>query len=554
MRKLFTFLLATFMLGVFGVNAVEYERTVTLIPDAIVNPTFDNDLTGWTLQDGIFADETTMTPALETNRGRTGKKSIYFNLPSGTQFTQEARVYQSITLLEGEYELVAYKAYGRWEAANGIFASVSGQPDVKGSGTNSTTTFTEQRIVFEVPADGAVTIGGYASSRRSNREDYFWLDDFELYKVTYKEITSYNYDELNTKIIEAQNLYNSATSGTATLEYQPAAFDPFNEAITTASALIDNAESQAQINDAVINLQGAIDVFVASQNKYFVSNSAKLYRIYTLGKVSGGNQGEYDTTERSLSVGDLNSHTDILMWSTAQDSTAMWILNPAADINYIGLYNLGTGLSAAQHDRNAKQILFTEDGELTFKVEYRKTYSVNSEYEFSFVEGSRGLELRALDEAFYSMSSLEYADRERYHWFIEEVGAIPNYSALEASILNAEEFLASVQGQLNLRATKDAVDDAIVAYQDAINKAKMSLRTANQTYVDEAKISIDASTVTFRDIMVATSIDSSEIQKEVASTEYFDLTGKKVSENVEGFVIVKTIYVDGSVKNEKVFK
>ncbi|GAB6011495.1 beta strand repeat-containing protein [Viscerimonas tarda] len=49
-------------------------------------------------------------------------------------------------------------------------------------------------------------------------------------------------------------------------------------------------------------------------------------------------------------------------------------------------------------------------------------------------------------------------------------------------------------------------------------------------------------------------ITSAEYAKSVLSTEYYDLTGKAVSAEAKGFVIVKTIYTDGSVKASKVVK
>lgn len=161
------------------------ERNMTDFTGKIVNPGFEDDFIGWTLQAGIFTDGSTLTPLIANNRSRSGTKSAHINLGYGAPFETECRVSQTITgLPEGEYMLKAYKCYGRWESSNGIFAN-SGGEDVKSTGQNPTTEFIEQSITFGVTEGVPVTIGIYAASRRASgdRNDYFWIDDFELYKI-----------------------------------------------------------------------------------------------------------------------------------------------------------------------------------------------------------------------------------------------------------------------------------------------------------------------------------------------------------------------------------
>lgn len=54
-------------------------------------------------------------------------------------------------------------------------------------------------------------------------------------------------------------------------------------------------------------------------------------------------------------------------------------------------------------------------------------------------------------------------------------------------------------------------------------------------------------------VKTVTGVDTPTSSKEVLSVEYFNLTGYKVPELTEGFVIRKTIYTDGSVELEKKF-
>ncbi|GAB6012312.1 rhamnogalacturonan lyase [Viscerimonas tarda] len=165
---------------------VSANTSLVDVTDKIANPSFEDDLNGWTVQDGVFTGGATMTPLIVSGKGKSGSKSVNFNLSYGPQFTTECRVYQTITGLEpGQYKLVAHKCYGRWEAKNGLFVN-GGLGEFKTNGTSSSTSlFIEHSLVFTVNASGTATIGGYASMRREaeNRADNFWIDDFKLYQI-----------------------------------------------------------------------------------------------------------------------------------------------------------------------------------------------------------------------------------------------------------------------------------------------------------------------------------------------------------------------------------
>jgi hypothetical protein len=162
-------------------SPLEYPVDVS---SKIVNPGFETDFQGWTIQNGVSGSNT-IAPVITTTYRRAGSKSAEFPISYGEAITTELRVYQTITgLTPGRYELVAYKSNGRWEASNGIFAS-SGLGEKKSVGTSSSDNFTEHKVVFWVGQDGTAIIGGYAAARRtaSDRGNTFRLDDFELYLV-----------------------------------------------------------------------------------------------------------------------------------------------------------------------------------------------------------------------------------------------------------------------------------------------------------------------------------------------------------------------------------
>ncbi len=169
----------------FSLNVTANDIELVDVTHKIVNPGFESDLNGWNIQNGVFTDGTTMAPVIATNRKKSGTKSINFNTQYGAPFQTECRIYQTVSgLTPGSYRLVAYKCYGRWEAANGIFAN-GGLGEIKSSGTSSdSNAFIEHSVRFDVGDNGTVIIGGYASSRRggSDRPDFFWLDDFKLYR------------------------------------------------------------------------------------------------------------------------------------------------------------------------------------------------------------------------------------------------------------------------------------------------------------------------------------------------------------------------------------
>lgn len=169
----------------FSINVNATSIELLDVTHKIINPGFESDLNGWNIQNGVFTDLTTMAPVIATNRKKSGTKSINFNTQYGAPFQTECRIYQTVSgLTPGSYRLVAYKCYGRWEAANGIFAN-GGAGEIKSNGTSSdSNAFIEHSVRFDVDNNGTAIIGGYASSRRggADRPDFFWLDDFKLYK------------------------------------------------------------------------------------------------------------------------------------------------------------------------------------------------------------------------------------------------------------------------------------------------------------------------------------------------------------------------------------
>ncbi len=167
--------------------AVERKgREITDYSDRIVNPGFEEDFNGWSVQNGVFADGTTLVPEIVTGRAYDGEKSVYIDLGYGEPFTTECRVYQIVRgLPAGEYILSAQKFYGRWEEANGIFVN-SGAGDIKSvDNTNPAAAYKELTITFNVTEGADVTLGIFAASRRggADRNDYFWMDHFRLTKV-----------------------------------------------------------------------------------------------------------------------------------------------------------------------------------------------------------------------------------------------------------------------------------------------------------------------------------------------------------------------------------
>ncbi|MCD8260683.1 MAG: DUF5013 domain-containing protein, partial [Bacteroides sp.] len=157
--------------------AVERKgRETTDYSDRIVNPGFEEDFNGWSVQNGVFADGTTLVPEIVTGRAYDGEKSVYIDLGYGEPFTTECRVYQTVGgLPAGEYILSAQKFYGRWEEANGIFVN-SGAGDIKSvDNTNPAAAYKELTITFNVTEGVDVTLGIFAASRRggADRNDYF---------------------------------------------------------------------------------------------------------------------------------------------------------------------------------------------------------------------------------------------------------------------------------------------------------------------------------------------------------------------------------------------
>ncbi|MFO7868651.1 MAG: carbohydrate binding domain-containing protein [Bacteroidales bacterium] len=104
---------------------------------------------------------------------------------------------------------------------------------------------------------------------------------------------------LQSLVSSAESLYNSSTAGTTVGTYPQLSMDNFQYAINNAKVvLINSGQTQAEVDQAVDDLQDAIDVFEASQNPEVVSKSelsatiAQARMLYD-NAVVGDGPGEY---------------------------------------------------------------------------------------------------------------------------------------------------------------------------------------------------------------------------------------------------------------------
>ncbi len=313
MRKIFT-MIAVIAIGFAGFlpTAKASYAGVLDYTGKITNPGFENDFTGWTIQNGVFADGTTMAPEIATNRKRSGVKSVNFNTQYGAAFVTECRVYQTITGLEpGEYILNAYKCYGRWEAANGIFAD-GGYGEIKSTGTSSDSyEFVKHTVSFWVDSNGRATIGAYASARRggSDRPDFYWIDDFELLKVG---TTTRQMEYLN------RGLVGVKVSGGVFLSWRSlgtddpdAKFNIYRNGTLVNSSPLSGAtnytDPQGTVSSTYVIKTVVNNIEIETSNS--ITPWAEQYFPIQLNRPAGGTTPDgvaYTYTPNDCSVGDLN--------------------------------------------------------------------------------------------------------------------------------------------------------------------------------------------------------------------------------------------------------
>jgi hypothetical protein len=94
----------------------------------------------------------------------------------------------------------------------------------------------------------------------------------------------------------------------------------------------------------------------------------------------------------------------------------------------------------------------------------------------------------------------------------------------------------------------DVADNLYVACASTEILRAFALPKADNSFTTPAP---SASTI---EVSVASGIGSQVAGKAVKSVQYFDLTGKPATGATKGFVIKKTIYEDGSIKNSKAVK
>lgn len=84
MKKIYSMIAGmAISIACFNIQVNAANTDLVDLTDRITNPGFENDLSGWTVQDGTFTDETSMTPVISTQRKLTGAKSISFNTQYG---------------------------------------------------------------------------------------------------------------------------------------------------------------------------------------------------------------------------------------------------------------------------------------------------------------------------------------------------------------------------------------------------------------------------------------------------------------------------------------
>jgi rhamnogalacturonan endolyase len=280
------------------------------VSSKITNPGFESNLTGWTVQNGVFSDGNTLTPTIETAKRHSGTNSLYFGLSYGPQFTAECRVYQTVTgLTPGNYKLVCWKRYGRWEAANGLFAN-GGSGDVKFSGTNSGSDFIEQSVTFTVDAGGTAVIGAYASSRRSasDRNDYFWLDDFALYQLADDSGSQMEYLDRGLLAIKTSSGVFLSWRLLGTDDLANTTFKLYRASTLVYSGPLTNYQDASGTVSSSYTIKAYVNNTQIDQSDA-VTPWANAYKTIQLNRPSGGTTPDdvaYTYTPNDCSVGDLD--------------------------------------------------------------------------------------------------------------------------------------------------------------------------------------------------------------------------------------------------------
>lgn len=167
-----------------------------------------------------------------------------------------------------------------------------------------------------------------------------------------------NKSSLQSLVSSAQSLLSAATAGTTAGTYPQTSIDDFEYAINNAQIiLINSGYTQASVDQAVVDLQDAIDVFEASVNPVTVSKDeletviAQARAIYE-SAVVGSEPGEYPFQETHVFISEIESAEELYeddaaiqaqvnqMVSDLQDAIATFEAaqvpgDPATDINSV---------------------------------------------------------------------------------------------------------------------------------------------------------------------------------------------------------------------------
>lgn len=289
-----------------GVSA--WGQTKTDVTSKITNPSFESngavvkksnltaactDITGWTItttNTGFNNEE--VVDANTDNSSAFGKRvnpkdgSYYFFARQGW-FNNSVNITMQTTTTEleaGEYELTAdFMATENSTAQDKLKFSVTQASELNSAEYNfdrstatdyfaKTSNWKEAKVTFIVTTKGTVTIEVKAILNGSNspRADFI-LDNFKLYKVEGADVSV-----LEAKITAVQAVVDNSTGDKTAI----------NTAITTATDIKNNPETQSQVDQAVIDLHTAYETYIlaaAPNSGYTFDYTFKVGDIYNTG-------------------------------------------------------------------------------------------------------------------------------------------------------------------------------------------------------------------------------------------------------------------------------
>lgn len=270
-----------------------------------------------------------------------------------------------------------------------------------------------------------------------------WIDQVKILGVALDLPEIIDYTDLYTAIAEAQTALDAAVVGDKDGNYPQSAVTTFTSAITTASALIDNAETQSEVATMVNTLNAALETF---------SNAVIVVERDVLSATIATAKNYYSTTQEGYEVG-------------------MYIAGSRA--------TLLTAIDAAETVFNTEAVSQAEVDAANTALNEAITTFLNSEFDPNSINRT-ALQTAITDATTLVSSAVEGQGDGQY--------AAGSKATLNSAIETAQgvyDNLSSSQSQVD--AATSTLRTAITAFQNAkITVSKTSLTaaiaTANATY------------------------------------------------------------------------